>query len=71
MQKIPTKQWPKDLQKITCVTRLEAGLLKGDLITVCTEETGEVKSVLNASRGRITESDACKLKGAPRSGEEQ
>lgn len=63
MQKILTKQWPKDLQKILCVTRLEAGLLKGDLITVYMEKI-QVKCLFNASGGRITESDAWKWKGA-------
>lgn len=62
--KIPTKQWPKDLQKVICVKRVEAGLSKGDLITVYPAETEDVKSVFNASGGRVTESDACKLTGA-------
>lgn len=71
MQKIPTKQWPKDLQKIPCGKKLEAGLLKGDLITVYTEKIPQVKCLVNASRGRLTKSDAWKLKGEQRSEKEQ
>lgn len=53
--KVPMKQWPKDLQKIPCVTRLESGLLKGDLITVYAEKTPQVLYLFNASRGKITD----------------
>lgn len=49
--------------KIACITRLESGLLKGDLITEYTENAPEVKCLFNASGGRVTESDAWKLKG--------
>lgn len=71
MQKVPMKQWPKDLQKIPCVTRLESGLLKGDLITVYAEKTPQLLYLFNASRGKITDSDAWKWKGAQGGEKEQ